>query len=140
MIQILVLLGIVLFSLIWGIFRGIDEGIDMHQPSNKIHPWYNHYHKFVNGRDISAAITGVFIGIALMFSGIYPTNAVLLAGIIFNWEIFELAYSYTRNNVFIPTYENFLGIGWIVPDDFVLSVHVARIVAGLLFLTNMIYI
>ena len=111
---------------LWGVFRGIDEGIDMFTDGNKVHWWYRHYHWFPNLRDVCGLLVGalaVIVGRDL----IQRSSVFLLLGsLILMWQLFENAYSYTHIKRFIPDHENLLGLSLYVWDTDVLSVHIAR--------------
>lgn len=111
---------------LWGVFRGIDEGIDMFPAGNKSHWWYRHYHWFPNIRDI----IGLSIGACLVMTGrdlISLSGVFMLSGsLVLMWQLFENAYSYTHLKRFVPDHENILGLSLYVWDTDVLLVHIAR--------------
>lgn len=111
---------------LWGVFRGIDEGIDMFPAGNKVHWWYRHYHWFPNIRDLLGCCIGAFLVMTgrdlLQLSSI----SLLLGSIVLMWQLFENAYSYTHLKRLIPDHENILGLSLYVWDTDVLLVHIAR--------------
>jgi len=111
---------------LWGVFRGIDEGIDMHQPSNRVHWWYRHYHMITNLRDIFAFTVGaaaiLSIHDILTLSGLF----IILSAFPLAWQIVESSYAYTRYSKIVPDYENLMGRGIYIKDGDVLALHIAR--------------
>lgn len=120
---------------LWGVFRGIDEGIDMNKPSNREHRWYKHYHWFPNIRDILGICIGgcaVYIGRDLLQ---WSSVALLFGSIVLMWECFELAYSYTRYQSFIPASEHIMGAGIYVYGKAVKIVHAVRLALAVAFVS-----
>lgn len=115
-----------LMIIAWAIFRGIDEGIDMHQPSNRVHWWYRHYHWFPALRDIFGfAAGGAFVSVG--FEWLRLANLLMLASMFpLAWQIFENAYGYTRYRRLIPDKENFFGCGTIYENKDVVILHIRR--------------
>jgi len=111
---------------LWGVFRGIDEGIDMFPAGNKVHWWYRHYHWFPNIRDLLGCCIGAF----LVMTGrdlLQWSSAFMLSGsLVIMWQLFENAYSYSHTKRFLPDHENLLGLSLYVWEKDVLHVHIAR--------------
>jgi hypothetical protein len=114
---------------LWAVFRGVDEGIDMHQPTNRVHWWYRHYHMITNLRDIFAFTVGAAAILAmrdiLTLSGLF----IILSTFPLAWQIVESSYAYTRYGNIVPDYENLMGRGIYVKDVDVLVLHIARLTA-----------
>ncbi len=129
----------VFIGLAYFILRGIVKGIEMARPMDyRINqyaigiwenPWYPEYH-FLDLLKDALLITIVW------FSALFPELRHWLWGItIGGWELCELCYSATRNGRYIFRFpENVLGIGLRLWGWSLYTLHVARIVGGILLL------
>ena len=97
-----------LILMLAGLFHGINEGMDMHQPNVRNHWWFEFYHRLY----IIEALLLIWTGYIFYF-GWWILPACILAN-----RTFEMSYWYTLRKTPFPDYENILGLGIYVYDRY----------------------
>lgn len=117
----------------FGVIKGVHEGITMYNPNPRKHPWYNWYHRIENLRDITAVIVGaLFMGAAGDGVTLW-TKWVVYGALLLCWENAELYYRGTRFDIKESDYrENFLGLNIILSKSMTNIAHVSRIVISIM--------
>lgn len=90
----------VLVTILIGVFHGINEGMDMHIPNVRLHPWFKHYHRLW----VVEALFLLWLGYKLTI-GWWILPALILGN-----RAIEMGYGVARYGMLFPFYENFLGI------------------------------
>ena len=126
--KLYILLTAVLISCV----RGIKEGMVMHKPNVREHRWYKYYHR-ISMLMILAA--GLFF-IALCYHWKQLDFYTALGTVLISWELFELAYSYTRYGLLLPETENVFGLNYHIEGKGLIAVHCIRIIVGLTLITG----
>jgi len=107
---------------IWGLFRGLREGIVMYQPGPRVHPWFCWYHAVETLEIVSLILC------TLLFYK-YTNPLYLASAALLSWESFELAYAWGRRGQ-AANHENVFGI-FAVNGDAVTVIHLARVLIGI---------
>ena len=135
---------LILFSILFGISRGIKEGMVMIRcddpMSNSIllfetgvrfHKWFKYYH-------FLSVLPFIFYTILIyLFINDLP-SVVLMAGLFcLGWECFELGYNYSRYKTLVIAHENmdFLIYSFSVNSRRVYMIHIARLLTAIILLT-----
>jgi len=109
---------------VYMVLRGVNEGIAMHLPNLREHPWFWWYH---SGRMLEAA---ALIGATLIW-GVSSVRWLFLAGAaLVAWEAFEIAYFVARLGQAAPGHENILGLRTVDSLTVVCGIHLARVLLG----------
>lgn len=130
--MIYLLCGIVV---LFGLIKGVHEGITMYNPNPRKHPWYDWYHRIENVRDITAVIVGALFMGATCDGMTFWTDWTIYGALLMCWEHAELFYAITRFDIKENDYrENFLGLNIILSKSMTNIAHVSRIVISIMLL------
>jgi len=121
---------LLIITIIFGVSRGIKEGMVMHKPGVRDHPWYKFYHR------ISALVflsAGLFFIVLSKYYTVFD-KLMLIGVFILLWQLFESSYSITRFNKLFPRTENVFGLGFNIKGGGVTVFHVIRFIISLIFI------
>lgn len=105
--------------------RGIKEGMIMHKPGVRDHPWFGWYHRIDLVK--MAFEAAFFIAGWCLFRDLrFVETAALL---VMMWEIFEATYAIARYQHPVPETENVLGTGINLTGKAVGAIHAVRFLA-----------